>query len=250
MDISTGSVVVTGAASGLGAATARRFAEAGAQVIGIDLPESIAKTDAVDGVRLVGADVTSESEVTAALDLTSAPMRVAVNCAGVGWVGRVLGKDGPHNLQLYRRILDINLVGTFNVMRLAADRMRQADPVDGDGQRGVVINTASAAAFEGQVGQVAYAASKGGVHAMTISAARDLASSGIRVVTIAPGTIETPMFAGVSDDFISTLTSGIPFPQRLGKPEEFADLAAFIVAHDYLNGETIRMDAAIRMAPR
>lgn len=250
MDISTGSVVVTGAASGLGAATARRFAEAGAQVIGIDLPESITKADAVRGVRLVGADVTSEPEVIAALDLTSAPLRVAVNCAGVGWVGRVLGKGGPHDLELYRSILDINLVGTFNVMRLAADRMRRADPVDGDGQRGVVINTASAAAFEGQVGQVAYAASKGGVHAMTISAARDLASSGIRVVTIAPGTIETPMFAGVSDDFIATLTSGIPFPQRLGKPEEFADLAEFIVAHDYLNGETIRMDAAIRMAPR
>ncbi|MEH6624418.1 SDR family NAD(P)-dependent oxidoreductase [Dietzia maris] len=250
MDVSTGSVVVTGAASGLGAATARKFAEAGSEVIGIDLPESIDKADAVRGVRLAEADVTSESEVTAALSTASAPIRAAVNCAGVGWVGRILGKDGPHDLELYRRILDINLVGTFNVMRLAADRMRQADPVDEDGQRGVIINTASAAAFEGQVGQVAYAASKGGVHAMTISAARDLASSGIRVVSISPGTIETPMFAGVSDDFIATLTAGIPFPQRLGMPEEFADLAAFIVEHDYLNGETIRMDAAIRMAPR
>lgn len=250
MDITTGSVVVTGAASGLGAATARKFAEVGAEVIGIDLPESIDRAEAVNGVHLVGADVASEAEVTAALDVASMPIRVAVNCAGVGWVGRILGKDGPHDLQLYRRILDINLVGTFNVMRLAAHQMRQADPVDNDGQRGVIINTASGAAFEGQVGQVAYAASKGGVHAMTISAARDLASSGIRVVTIAPGTIETPMFAGVSDDFIATLTAGIPFPQRLGKPEEFASLAAHIVEHDYLNGETIRMDAALRMAPR
>lgn len=253
MDVSGSSVLVTGAASGLGAATAKRFAAAGAQVFGLDLQPSIDKAEAVGGVTLIPADVTSEADVQGAIDTIAeagAPLRVAVNCAGVGWAARILGKEGPHSLDLFQKIININLVGTFNVMRLAANRMQNEATVNDDGQRGVIINTASVAAFEGQIGQIAYAASKGGVHAMTISAARDLARAGVRVCTIAPGTIETPMLAGITEEFQKTLAAAIPFPQRLGKPDEYAQLAEFIVAHDYLNGETIRMDGAIRMAPR
>ncbi|NLG47389.1 SDR family NAD(P)-dependent oxidoreductase [Gordonia sp. (in: high G+C Gram-positive bacteria)] len=253
MDVTGSAVIVTGAASGLGAATAKRFAADGATVFGIDLPQSIEKAEAVANVNLVAADVTSETEVQAVVDQIVAaelPLRVAVNCAGVGWAARILGKEGPHDLELFRKVLDINTVGTFNVMRLAANRMQQESAATDDGARGVVINTASVAAFEGQIGQIAYAASKGAVHAMTISAARDLARVGVRVCTIAPGTIATPMLAGITEEFKKTLEAGIPFPQRLGEPAEYADLAAFIVAHNYLNGETIRMDGALRMAPR
>ncbi|EGD54155.1 SDR family oxidoreductase [Gordonia neofelifaecis] len=253
MDVTGSAVIVTGAASGLGAATAARFAEQGATVFGIDLQQSIDKAAPVGGVELVAADVTSETEVQAVVDRIVAaglPLRAAVNCAGVGWASRILGKEGPHDLDLFRKVLDINVVGTFNVMRLAANRMQHETAATDDGARGVIINTASVAAFEGQIGQIAYTASKGAVHAMTISAARDLARAGVRVCTIAPGTINTPMLAGVTDDFKKTLEAGIPFPQRLGEPAEYADLAAFIVAHDYLNGETIRMDGALRMAPR
>ena len=253
MDVSGSAVIVTGGASGLGAATAARFAADGAQVFGIDLQASIDKATPVPGVNLVAADVTSEAEVQAVIDTiaaSGAPLRVAVNCAGVGWAARILGKEGPHDLDLFRKVIEINLVGTFNVMRLAANQMQKESAVNDDNARGVIINTASVAAFEGQIGQIAYTASKGGVHAMTISAARDLARAGVRVCTIAPGTINTPMLAGVTDEFKKTLEAGIPFPQRLGEPAEYADLAAFIVAHDYLNGETIRMDGALRMAPR
>ena len=253
MDVSHASVLVTGAASGLGAATARRFAAAGATVFGLDLQPSIDKAAPTPGVTLLPADVTSEVDVEAALDTIvdgGPPLRVAVNCAGVGWAARILGKEGPHALDLFQKVININLVGTFNVMRLSANRMKDTETVDGDGQRGVIINTASVAAFEGQIGQIAYAASKGGVHAMTISAARDLARIGVRVCTIAPGTISTPMLAGVTPEFQQTLAQAIPFPQRLGEPDEYAQLAEFIVEHNYLNGETIRMDGAIRMAPR
>ncbi|GAB90886.1 SDR family NAD(P)-dependent oxidoreductase [Gordonia rhizosphera] len=253
MDVSGSAVLVTGAASGLGAATAMRFAAAGADVYGIDLQPSVNKAEKLPGVTLLPADVTSEIEVKAAIDTisdTGTPLRVAVNCAGVGWAARILGKEGPHDLGLFQKIININLVGTFNVMRLAAAQISTESTVDADGQRGVIINTASVAAFEGQIGQIAYAASKGGVHAMTISAARDLARVGIRVCTIAPGTIKTPMLAGVTPEFQKTLASAIPFPPRLGEPEEYAQLAEFIVEHNYLNGETIRMDGAIRMAPR
>ncbi|MDL9935375.1 SDR family oxidoreductase [Gordonia sp. ABSL1-1] len=253
MDVSGSSVLVTGAASGLGAATARRFAAAGAQVYGLDLQPSIDKAAPVPGVTLLPADVTSEIDVKAAIDTIvdgGAPLRVAVNCAGVGWAARILGKNGPHELDLFQKVISINLVGTFNVMRLAAARIAEEPTIDGDGQRGVIINTASVAAFEGQIGQIAYAASKGGVHAMTISAARDLARVGIRVNTIAPGTISTPMLAGVTPEFQKTLAEAIPFPQRLGEPDEYAQLAEFIATHNYINGETIRMDGAIRMAPR
>ena len=253
MDVTGSAVIVTGAASGLGAATAARFAADGATVFGIDLQQSIDKAVPVPNVQLIAADVTSEADVQGVVDTiveAGLPLRVAVNCAGVGWASRILGKDGPHDLELFRTVITINLLGTFNVMRLAANRMQHEAAVNDDGARGVIINTASVAAFEGQIGQIAYTASKGGVHAMTISAARDLARAGVRVCTIAPGTINTPMLAGVTDEFKKTLEAGIPFPQRLGEPAEYADLAAFIVSHDYLNGETIRMDGALRMAPR
>ncbi|MCF8571579.1 SDR family oxidoreductase [Gordonia sp. HY002] len=253
MDVTGSAVIVTGAASGLGAATAKRFAADGATVFGIDLQPSIDKAEKVDGVQLVAADVTSETEVQAVIDTiveAGIPLRVTVNCAGVGWASRILGKEGPHDLDLFRKVIEINLVGTFNVMRLAANRMQAESVVNDDNARGVIINTASVAAFEGQIGQIAYTASKGGVHAMTISAARDLARAGVRVCTIAPGTINTPMLAGVTPEIKKTLESGIPFPARLGEPSEYADLAALIVGHDYLNGETIRMDGALRMAPR
>lgn len=255
MDISGSSVIVTGAASGLGAATAKAFAEKGAHVFGIDLQPSIDKATEAGvpaGVTLIAGDVTSEDDVKAVIAQAgeAGPLRVAVNCAGVGWASRILSRKGVHELDLFQKVININLVGTFNVMRLAAEAMAATDAVDEDGQRGVVINTASVAAFEGQIGQIAYAASKGGVHAMTISAARDLAQVGVRVCTIAPGTIETPMLAGITEEFQKTLAASIPFPSRLGKPAEYAKLAGMIVEHDYLNGETIRMDGSLRMAPR
>ena len=245
--------MVTGGASGLGAATAKRFADAGAVVFGLDLQPSIDKAEPVEGVTLLAADVTSEADVEAALDTiaeSGAPLRVAVNCAGVGWASRILTKKGPHELELFRKVIEINLLGTFNVMRLAANRMQSQDAVDENDQRGVIINTASVAAFEGQIGQIAYTASKGGVHAMTITAARDLAQVGVRVCTIAPGTINTPMLDGITAGVQEDARSRDPVPEASRRPEDYAKLAAFIVDHDYLNGETIRMDGALRMAPR
>lgn len=255
MEPAGSAVVVTGGASGLGAATAARFAAAGATVFGIDLPVSIEKAgDSVpDGVTLLPGDVTSGDEVAAAIATiveSGVPLRVVVNCAGVGWAGRILSKKGPHDLELFRTVITVNLLGTFNVMRLAADAISRTEPVDEYGQRGVVINTASVAAFEGQVGQIAYSASKGGVHGMTIPAARDLAQFGIRVNTIAPGIVDTPMLAGVTEEYRKGLEQSVPFPHRLARPAEYAQLAEDIVRHDYLNGETIRMDGALRMAPR
>ena len=254
MHIQGAAVLVTGAASGLGAATAKKFAAAGATVYGLDLQSSIDKAaDVPAGVTLIAGDVTSDSDVRAAIAKIveqGAPLRVAVNCAGVGWAGRILSKRGVHDLELFRTVITVNLLGTFNVMRLAAEAIAATEPVDENGQRGVVINTASVAAFEGQIGQIAYSASKGGVHGMTVPAARDLAQFGIRVCTIAPGVIDTPMLAGVTDEYRAGLEAGVPFPSRLGRPDEYAQLAAMIVEHDYLNGETIRMDGALRMAPR
>ena len=251
MQITDIAAVVTGGASGLGAATARALAEKGAKVFGLDLPSSIEQADTVDGVTLLPADVTDEDQVREAIAQAagSAPLRMVVNCAGIGPAGRILSKNGPHDLALFRKIVDVNLVGTFNVLRLGAEAITRTDPGE-DGQRGVIVNTASIAAFDGQVGQVAYAASKGGVVGLTLSAARDLASFGIRVVTIAPGIIDTPMLAGVNDEFRATLAEGVPFPKRLGRPDEYAALALMIAEHDYLNGEVIRMDGALRMAPR
>lgn len=255
MEISGNAAIVTGGASGLGAATAKRLAAAGATVFGLDLPQSIERAgdNVPTGVTLVAADVTSGDEVQSAVDQVVAsgtPLRIVVNCAGVGWAGRILSKNGPHDLELFRTVVTVNLLGTFNVMRLAAEAIAKTEPVDEQGQRGVIINTASVAAFEGQIGQIAYSASKGGVYGMTVPAARDLAQHGIRVNTIAPGIVDTPMLAGVTDEYRKGLEAGVPFPHRLAQPSEYAQLAQMIIEHDYLNGETIRMDGALRMAPR
>jgi NAD(P)-dependent dehydrogenase (short-subunit alcohol dehydrogenase family) len=252
MQVSGIAAVVTGGASGLGGATSKALAGAGAQVFALDLAGAIEKAPEVDGVTYLPADVTSPEQVQAAIDTAAgagAPLRVTVNCAGVGTAGRILSKKGPHDLDIYRKVIEVNLIGTFNVLRLAAAAIARTDPDDA-GQRGVVINTASIAAFDGQIGQAAYASSKGGVVGLTLPAARDLATSGIRVVTIAPGIIDTPMLAGVGDEFRAALAAGVPFPQRLGLPEEYAKLALSIIDQDYLNGEVIRLDGALRMAPR
>ena len=252
MEIKDVAAVVTGGASGLGGAAARALASRGSRVFALDLPAAVEKADVVDGVEYVAADVTDADQVQAAVDTavgSGAPLRIVVNCAGVGWAGRILGKKGPHDLELFRRVVEVNLVGTFNVMRLAAVAIAQTPALE-DEQRGVIINTASIAAYDGQIGQAAYAASKGGVVSLTLSAARDLASYGIRVLTIAPGTIDTPMLAGVTDEFRAALAAAVPFPKRLGKADEYGKLVAFLAWHDYLNGEVIRMDGALRMAPR
>ncbi|MBH0121072.1 SDR family NAD(P)-dependent oxidoreductase [Rhodococcus sp. HM1] len=255
MEIQGTAALVTGAASGLGAATAKRLTDAGATVFGLDLAQSIERvgSKAPEGVTMLATDVTSADEVQAAVDKvveSGVPLRIVVNCAGVGWAGRILSKNGPHDLELFRTVITVNLLGTFNVMRLAADAIAKTDPVDDAGQRGVIVNTASVAAFEGQIGQIAYSASKGGVHGMTVPAARDLAQYGIRVDTIAPGIVDTPMLAGVTEEYRKGLEAGVPFPSRLAQPAEYAQLVQMIVEHDYLNGETIRMDGALRMAPR
>ncbi|KMK73847.1 3-hydroxy-2-methylbutyryl-CoA dehydrogenase [Kocuria rhizophila] len=252
MDITGTSAIVTGAASGLGAATAAQLIERGAKVVGIDLPGGIEKAPEVEGLTYVAADVTNEEQVRAAVARAAeiAPLRTVVNCAGIGPSARVVGRNGVHDLALFDRVVRINLVGTFTVLALAAEVMTAQEPVDEAGQRGLVINTASVAAFEGQIGQAAYAASKGGVHSLTIAAARDLSSRGVRVMTIAPGIVDTPMLGSVGEDYRSALAESVPFPHRLAQPAEFAQLAGMIVEHDYLNGETIRMDGALRMAPR
>ncbi|GHD85376.1 SDR family NAD(P)-dependent oxidoreductase [Kocuria marina] len=252
MDIRDSTAVVTGAASGLGAATAAELVARGARVIGLDLPQVVHAATPVDGVQYVSADVTDEEQVRVAVATAAdvAPLRTVVNCAGIGTSARVVGKNGVHDIALFERVVRINLVGTFTVLALAAEVMTAQDPVDEAGQRGVIINTASVAAFEGQIGQAAYAASKGGVHSMTIAAARDLSSRGVRVMTIAPGIVDTPMLGRVSEEFRSALAESVPFPRRLARPDEYAQLAGMIVEHEYLNGETIRMDGALRMAPR
>jgi NAD(P)-dependent dehydrogenase (short-subunit alcohol dehydrogenase family) len=252
VDITGTAALVTGAASGLGAATAAALAKGGATVYGLDLPASILEAPPVDGVTLLPADVTEEAPVREALariDDDGAELRLAVSCAGIAPSARILSRKGPHDLELFHTVLKVNLLGTFNVMRLAAEAIARHEP-DADGQRGVIVNTASIAAFEAQIGQVAYAASKAGVAGMTVTAARDLAQHGIRVVTIAPGIVDTPMMAGFSDEVRAGLSAGVPFPQRLARPGEYARLVTMIVEHDYLNGETIRMDGALRMAPR
>lgn len=250
MHIEGSTALITGAASGLGAATAAAFAAQGAQVIGLDLASSIEQAVAVDGVRLVAADVTDEDAVREAIQsLDGPPLRVVVNCAGIAPAQRVLSSKGAHDLALFRKTIDINLVGTFNVLRLGAEAIATQEPLE-HGQRGVIINTASVAAYEGQIGQAAYAASKAGVVGLTITAARDLARNGIRVNTIAPGIVDTPLLEALGPEVNASLAAGVPFPQRLARPDEFAQLTLMIVQHDYLNGETIRMDGALRMAPQ
>jgi len=253
VNLTEGTALVTGGASGLGEATVRRLAGDGAPVVILDLPASKGETLAKElggRVRFAAADVTSEDEVRAALDVAEGmgPLRVVVNCAGIGTPGRIIGKNGLLPLEQFRRIVDVNLTGTFNVVRLAAERMMGSEPADGE--RGVMVMTASVAAFEGQVGQIAYSASKGGIHAMTIVAARDLADKLIRVNTIAPGIFLTPMLMTLPEAARDSLGAQIPHPARLGDPAEYADLVAAIVRNPMLNGETIRLDGAIRMGPR
>ncbi len=251
MRIAGSVALVTGGASGLGLATAKVLGAAGASVVIVDLPSSDGKRVADEvGVSFSPADVTNEDDVSAALDTAQqlGPLRIAVNCAGVGDAARVVGKHGPFPLATFRKVVEVNLIGTFNVIRLAAERISAADEVDGE--RGVIVNTASVAAFEGQIGQAAYSASKGGVAAMTLPVARELAASKIRVVAIAPGLFETPMLAGLPDEAKASLGAQVPHPARLGKPAEYAALVEHVVANPMLNGEVIRLDGAIRMAPR
>lgn len=245
--------LVTGGASGLGEATARRLHAEGASVVIADLPSSPGEqltADLGEHVRFVPADVRDESQVQAAIDAAKelGTLRVVVNCAGVGTPGRVVGKRGPLPLEDFQNVININLVGTFNVMRLAAAAMLENEPVDGD--RGVIVMTASIAAYDGQIGQAAYAASKGGVVGLTLSAARDLADKAIRVVTVAPGTFETPMLSGLPGEVKTVLEQQVPHPSRLGNPAEYASLVAHIVDNPMLNGEVIRLDGALRMPPR
>jgi NAD(P)-dependent dehydrogenase (short-subunit alcohol dehydrogenase family) len=252
MQLENTAALVTGGASGLGAATAKALAERGARVFALDLKDGIDKAPEVPGVTYVPADVTDPEQVGAAVATAAGagvPLRTVVNCAGIGPSARILGKKGVHDLALYAKVIQINLIGTFNVLALASEAIA-ATEADADGQRGVIVNTASIAAYDGQIGQAAYSSSKGGVVGLTLPAARDLAQYGIRVCTIAPGIVETPMLATVSEEFRAGLAAGVPFPRRLARPEEYARLALTIVDHDYLNGETIRMDGALRMAPR
>ena len=240
--------LVAGGGSGLGAATTRTLEEAGANVVVADLRGKGAGTNA----RFVEADVTDEGSVKGAIDAALRAfggLHGAINCAGVASAEKVLGREGPHSLASFSKVVEVNLVGTFNVVRLAAEAMARNEPTEG-GERGVIVNTASVAAFDGQIGQVAYAASKGGVAAMTLPVARELARHGIRVVAIAPGIFDTPMLAGLPEAARESLGKQMPFPQRLGRPEEFAALVRHIIENEMLNGEVIRLDGALRMPPR
>lgn len=253
MDLTNTTAIVTGGVSGLGAATATALAAHGARVFALDLPAACADATPAADITPFPTDVTDEDQVRAAVAEASAdpdhPLRAVVNCAGIGPSARILGRKGVHDLALYRKVIEINLIGSFTVLAVAAEAIAETTP-DEHGQRGVIINTASIAAYDGQVGQAAYSSSKGGIVGLTLPAARDLAQYGIRVVTIAPGIVETPMLATVSEEFRASLAAGVPFPQRLARPDEYAQLALAVIDHDYLNGETIRMDGALRMAPR
>lgn len=254
MDIAGKAALVTGGASGLGAATARELARRGAKVAVLDRnAEGAAQVAAEIGGIGIGCDITSADSVVAAIEaarVVHGPARLLLNIAGIGTAKRIVGKDGsPAPLEDFERVVKVNLIGTYNVTRLAVAEMLKLDPLE-DGERGVVVNTASVAAFDGQVGQEAYAASKAGVAGMTLPLARDLAQFGVRVCTIAPGLFMTPLMAELPQQVQESLAASIPFPKRLGKPEEFAQLAAGIIENLSLNGEVIRLDGALRMAPR
>jgi NAD(P)-dependent dehydrogenase (short-subunit alcohol dehydrogenase family) len=253
MQIKNSVFLVTGGASGLGAATAQMAAANGAKVVIADLQAEAGEKLAKEiGGKYCKCDVTSEADGKAAVEATVKAfggIHVLVNCAGIGVAERTVGKEAPHDLARFTKVITINLIGTFNMIRLAADAMCKAGP-NAAGERGVIINTASVAAFDGQIGQAAYSASKGGVVGMTLPIARDLSRNGIRVVTIAPGLFLTPMLLGLPKEAQDSLGKQVPFPSRLGKPEEYAHLAKAIVENEMLNGETIRLDGAIRMAPK
>ncbi len=247
--------LVTGGASGLGAATIRQLAARGAKVLIVDRDEAKGQALAAElgaGAAFAKADVTDPAQIEAAIAEASklGTLRVAVSCAGVGWASRTLDRAGkPHDLELFRTVIGINLIGTFNVLRLAAAAISKNEPL-ADGERGVIVNTASVAAFDGQVGQIAYAASKAGVAGMTLPAARDLAPVGIRVVTVAPGIFDTPMLGALPEDKRAALAADVVFPKRLGNPMEYGAMVAAIVENGYLNGETIRLDGSLRMPPK
>lgn len=255
MKVEQHTFLITGGGSGLGAATARQLVAAGGNVILADLNKPAGEAmqaELGERARFVETDVTDEASVQRAIDAAVEQfggLHGAVNCAGIGIAMRVAGKEGPHSLDAFAAVVKVNLVGTFNVIRLAAAQMMTRD-ADTEGERGVLINTASVAAFDGQIGQAAYSASKGGVVGMTLPIARELAKFGIRVVTIAPGLFDTPMMAGLPEEARLSLGQQVPFPPRLGRPEEYAALAEHIIENTMLNGETIRLDGAIRMAPK
>ncbi|MDA8271249.1 MAG: SDR family NAD(P)-dependent oxidoreductase [Actinomycetota bacterium] len=255
MDISRLSAFITGGASGLGAATAQHLIKLGALVTLFDRDEQRVKALANqlgDSASWAVGDVTTEADVSKALEtaVLRRPMRVVVNCAGIGHVERVVSRDGaPHDLAAFERVVRTNLIGTFNVLRLAAAMMASNEPL-GDNERGVIVNTASVAAFDGQIGQIAYAASKGGIVGLTLPAARDLSSVGIRVMTIAPGIIDTPLLGQLPEEVRVALAASVPFPKRLGVPQDYAQVVEMIIQSGYLNGEVIRLDGALRMAPK
>jgi NAD(P)-dependent dehydrogenase (short-subunit alcohol dehydrogenase family) len=257
MNLNGTSAIVSGGASGLGEATARVLAAAGATVVIADLNDAGGKriADEINGL-FARTDVSDETSVQAAVDMAAAagpPLRTAVSCAGIGWAARTLGRDGtPHDLASYQRVITINLIGTFNVMRIAAAAMARTEPADADGQRGVIINTSSVAGIEGQTGQIAYSASKGGIIGMTVPAARDLSVVGVRVNTICPGIIDTPIygFAEDAEEFKARLVAPVVFPKRMGRPDEFASLVRALIENDYMNAEVVRFDGGIRFQPK
>jgi 3-hydroxyacyl-CoA dehydrogenase/3-hydroxy-2-methylbutyryl-CoA dehydrogenase len=255
MKVEGAGALVAGGASGLGAATVRALHEAGASVLIADLNAELGEalaSELGEGASFSPADVTEPEAVSAAVEAAAGiggGLRISVCCAGVGWAGRVAGKEGPHDLEIYSKVIGVNLIGTFNVLRLTCAAMSSNEPGDG-GERGVCVNTASIAAFDGQIGQAAYASSKAGVVGLTLPAARDMAGRGVRVATIAPGTFDTPMLAALPQERRDALGAEIPFPSRLGKPAEYASLALEIIRNPMINGETIRLDGALRMPPR
>jgi len=257
MNLNGTAAVVSGGASGLGEAAARVLAAAGVTVVIADLNEDagLRVADQIGGLFTL-TDVSDEASVQAAIDTAAAagpPLRTAVSCAGIGWAARTVGRDGtPHDLASYQKVITVNLIGTFNLMRIAAAAMAKAEPADGDGQRGVIVNTASIAGLEGQTGQIAYSASKGGIIGMTVPAARDLAAIGVRVLTICPGIIDTPIYGSgeKAEEFKAALVTPVVFPRRMGRPDEFGHLVRALIENDYMNAEVIRFDGGLRFQPK